>query len=149
MVSIHHQETHRCRLYRSPRSNPARPPPGRSDLCVPHREARSVGLDPDRREPCPDALAILPGEDPGSGRSADVLACLRAGDLSLEGETVFYGDRGKGGKRGWPLLRRPDSPRGVREGTRSIRKLITGTPLLDEGAIERLTRTLAIAFPPK
>src|SRR5450756_3003172 len=87
MVSIHHQKTHRCRLYRSPRSNPARPPPGRSDLCVPHREAQSVGLDPDRREPCPDALAILPGEDPGSGQ--------------------------------------------VSEGTRSIRKLITGTPLLD------------------
>ena len=78
-----------------------------------------------------------------------MLACLRAGDLSLEGETVFYSDRGKGGKRGWPLLRRPDSYRGVREGTHSIRKLITGTPLLDEGAIERLTRTLAIAFPPK
>jgi len=37
----------------------------------------------------------------------------------------------------------------VSEGTRSIRKLITGTPLLDEGAIERLTRTLVIAFPPK
>ena len=48
------------------------------------------------------------------------------------------------------MLRRPDSYRGVRvEGTHSIRKLITGTPLLDEGAIERLTRTLAIAFPPK
>jgi hypothetical protein len=37
----------------------------------------------------------------------------------------------------------------VSEGTRTIRTLITGTPLLDEAAIERLTRTLAIAFPPK
>lgn len=87
---------------------------------------------------------------PDQVRSADALACLRAGDLSLEGETVFYSDRGKDGKRGWPLLRRPDSYRGVRvEGTHSIRKLITGRQLLDEAAIERLTRTLAIAFPPK
>jgi len=29
MVSIHRQETHRCRLYRSPHSRPVSPPPGR------------------------------------------------------------------------------------------------------------------------
>jgi len=29
MVSIRHQETHRCRLYRSPRSRLVHPPPGR------------------------------------------------------------------------------------------------------------------------
>ena len=50
----------------------------------------------------------------------------------------------------WPLLRPPESFRGVRlEGTRSIRKLITSTQLLDSAAIERLARILATAFPPK
>jgi integrase len=39
-------------------------------------------------------------------RRAEVLG-LRAGDLSLEGETVFYAYRGKGGKRGRRELPRP------------------------------------------
>ena len=50
----------------------------------------------------------------------------------------------------WPLLRPPESFRGVRlEGTRSIRKLITSTQLLDGATIARLARILATAFPPK
>jgi hypothetical protein len=50
----------------------------------------------------------------------------------------------------WPLLQPPDSYRGVRlEGTRSIRKLLTATELLDSSAVERLSRVLASAFPPK
>ena len=50
----------------------------------------------------------------------------------------------------WPLLRRPTAFRGVRlEGTRSIRRLITGSQVLDEATIERLTRVLAAALPPK
>ncbi len=50
----------------------------------------------------------------------------------------------------WPLLRRPDSYAGVRlEGARSIRKLVVGRCLLDGVAIERLTRILAGAFPPR
>jgi site-specific recombinase XerD len=39
-------------------------------------------------------------------RRAEVLG-LRAGDISLEGETVFYAYRGKGGKRGRRELPRP------------------------------------------
>ena len=39
-------------------------------------------------------------------RRAEVMG-LRAGDLSLEGETVFYSYRGKGGKRGRRELPRP------------------------------------------
>lgn len=39
-------------------------------------------------------------------RRAEVIG-LRAGDLSLEGETVFYAYRGKGGKRGRRELPRP------------------------------------------
>jgi site-specific recombinase XerD len=39
-------------------------------------------------------------------RRAEVIG-LRAGDLSLEGETVFYSYRGKGGKRGRRELPRP------------------------------------------
>jgi Nuclease-related domain. len=50
----------------------------------------------------------------------------------------------------WPLFRPPNTFRGVHlESTRSIRELITGTHVLDEAAIERLTRILATAFPPK
>jgi integrase len=39
-------------------------------------------------------------------RRAEVIG-LRAGDLSVEGETVFYAYRGKGGKRGRRELPRP------------------------------------------
>jgi integrase len=39
-------------------------------------------------------------------RRAEVIG-LRAGDLSLEGETCFYADRGKGGKRGRRELPHP------------------------------------------
>ena len=50
----------------------------------------------------------------------------------------------------WPLLRPPTAFRGVRlEGTRSIRRLITGSQVLDEATIERLTGVLAAALPPK
>ncbi len=50
----------------------------------------------------------------------------------------------------WPLLRRPTAFRGVRlEGPRSIRRLITGSQVLDEATIQRLTRVLAAALPPK
>src|SRR5674476_735222 len=37
-----------------------------------------------------------------TGRRRAEVTGLRAGDLSLEGETVFYSYRGKGGKRGRP-----------------------------------------------
>jgi hypothetical protein len=44
----------------------------------------------------------------------------------------------------------PNAYRGVRlEGKRSIRALVTARPLLDEAAVQRLTRILATAFPPK
>jgi hypothetical protein len=50
----------------------------------------------------------------------------------------------------WPLLFPPEAYRGVRlEGTRSIKKLITGERVLDDAAIDRLTRLLAVALPPK
>jgi hypothetical protein len=50
----------------------------------------------------------------------------------------------------WPLISPPRSYRGVRlEGTHSIQKLVTGASLLDEPAIERLTRILATALPAK
>lgn len=50
----------------------------------------------------------------------------------------------------WPLLFPPETYRGVRlEGTRSIKKLIKGERVLDDAAIERLTRLLAVALPPK
>jgi Nuclease-related domain len=50
----------------------------------------------------------------------------------------------------WPLLRPPDSFRGVSlESERSIRSLVTSRKVLDGTAIERLTRILATAFPPK
>ncbi len=48
----------------------------------------------------------------------------------------------------WPLLRRPNSFRGVRlEGTRSITKLVARPPVLDSTEIDRLARALAAAFP--
>src|ERR1035437_6884915 len=40
---------------------------GGGDLRVPRREAEPLGLDPNRRVLCPDALALLLGHDPGSG----------------------------------------------------------------------------------
>jgi hypothetical protein len=50
----------------------------------------------------------------------------------------------------WPLLRPPDSYRGVRlEGTRSIKNLVTAGQVLDIAEIDRLTRVLAAAFPAK
>ena len=50
----------------------------------------------------------------------------------------------------WPLLRPPDSYRGVRlEGTRSIKNLVTNGQVLDIAEIDRLTRVLAAAFPAK
>src|SRR5674476_1347145 len=42
-----------------------------------------------------------------TGRRRAEVTGLRAGDLSLEGETVFYSYRGKGGKRGRRELPRP------------------------------------------
>lgn len=48
----------------------------------------------------------------------------------------------------WPLLFAPDSFRGVRlESPKSLRKLITATPALDAGAIDKLARILAAGFP--
>lgn len=50
----------------------------------------------------------------------------------------------------WPLLSPPESYKGVRlEGTRSIKKLVSSNQRLDGAQVERLTRTLAIAFPAK
>ncbi|MGH2466444.1 MAG: nuclease-related domain-containing protein, partial [Candidatus Limnocylindrales bacterium] len=50
----------------------------------------------------------------------------------------------------WPLIRRPEGYRGVRlEGPRSLKRLITREVLLDAEAIDRLTRLLAVALPPK
>ena len=42
-----------------------------------------------------------------TGRRRAEVIDLRAGDISLEGETAFYGYRGKGGKRGRRELPRP------------------------------------------
>jgi integrase len=42
-----------------------------------------------------------------TGRLRAEVIGLRAGDLSLEGETVFYAYRGKGGKRGRRELPHP------------------------------------------
>jgi hypothetical protein len=48
----------------------------------------------------------------------------------------------------WPLFRPPDSYLGVRlEGTRSVKKLLTGQQLLEASEIEALTRILAAALP--
>ncbi len=50
----------------------------------------------------------------------------------------------------WPLFRPPDSYRGVRlESKRSIQELVTRGQVLDGAAIERVTRILATAFPPR
>jgi hypothetical protein len=50
----------------------------------------------------------------------------------------------------WPLLRPPSSFRGVRlESERSIRKLLMTGDVLESAEVERLTRLLAEAFPPK
>ncbi len=50
----------------------------------------------------------------------------------------------------WPVLRPPSSFRGVRlESERSIRKLVTSGQVLEQAEVERLTRLLAEAFPPK
>jgi hypothetical protein len=50
----------------------------------------------------------------------------------------------------WPILRPPDSFRGVRlESERSIRKLVRSSQALEEATIGRLTSLLAEAFPPK
>ncbi len=50
----------------------------------------------------------------------------------------------------WPIFRRPDVYAGVRlERTRSIRKLINLSRVLDDAAIDRLAGLLATAFPPR
>jgi hypothetical protein len=50
----------------------------------------------------------------------------------------------------WPFFRPPDEHAGVRlESERSIRDLFTASEVLDEAGIERVTRTLAQALPPK
>jgi hypothetical protein len=50
----------------------------------------------------------------------------------------------------WPLLTAPTSYKGVRlEGTRSIRDLVGRGQLLNPQQIERLTRSLSVAFPAK
>ena len=50
----------------------------------------------------------------------------------------------------WPFLRPPEEYAGVRlESERSIRDLFTASEVLDEAGIERVTRTLAQALPPK
>lgn len=50
----------------------------------------------------------------------------------------------------WPLLSPPETYKGVRlEGTRSIKKLVSGDQRLDSAQVEQLTRMLAIAFPAK
>jgi len=49
----------------------------------------------------------------------------------------------------WPLISPPDMFRGVRlEGPRSLRKRLAGDAL-DEAAVARLSRILAVALPPK
>jgi nuclease-like protein len=50
----------------------------------------------------------------------------------------------------WPLLLPPESYKGVRvEGTRSIKKLVSGSSILDHDRIDRISRILASAFPAK
>jgi hypothetical protein len=50
----------------------------------------------------------------------------------------------------WPIFRPPEEYRGVRlESERSIRKLFSASEVLDPAGIERVTRALALAFPPK
>ena len=50
----------------------------------------------------------------------------------------------------WPILLPPESYQGVRlEGKRSIKKLVGGRKLLASDQIERISRSLALAFPAK
>ena len=50
----------------------------------------------------------------------------------------------------WPLPLPPGSFRGMRlEGPRSLRNLLTRSPLLDDATIARLAAILGRAFPPK
>lgn len=50
----------------------------------------------------------------------------------------------------WPLVRPPDSYRGVRlEGTKSLRKLVTRSRVFDDDRIQGLASLLSTAFPPK
>ena len=50
----------------------------------------------------------------------------------------------------WPLLLPPESFMGVRlEGKRSIKKLVSGSRILDHDEIGRISRILATAFPAK
>lgn len=50
----------------------------------------------------------------------------------------------------WPLLSPPSTYHGVRlEGTGSIKKLVRSDEVVDAAAIDRVTRALAAAFPPK
>lgn len=50
----------------------------------------------------------------------------------------------------WPIFRPPEEYAGVRlESERSIRDLFTASTVLDEAGIERVTRALAQALPPK
>ncbi len=50
----------------------------------------------------------------------------------------------------WPLLWPPEEFQGVRlESKKSIKKLVTASPILDSSAITRLHQVLAIAFPAK
>ena len=76
--------------------------------------ARGYSADEVRR-----LLAVVPGTVPGrrdrallltfilTGRRRTEVIGLTAGDISIEGETVFYAYRGKGGKRGRRELPRP------------------------------------------
>jgi integrase/recombinase XerC len=76
--------------------------------------ARGYGADEVRR-----LLAVVPDSVAGrrdramlltlvlTGRRRTEVVGLKAGDLSLEGETTFYSYRGKGGKRGRRELPRP------------------------------------------
>ena len=50
----------------------------------------------------------------------------------------------------WPLIRPPESFKGVRlEGKRSIKSLVGGSRLLDDDRVERIAQILDIAFPAK
>lgn len=50
----------------------------------------------------------------------------------------------------WPLIRPPESYKGVRlEGKRSIKKLVGGSSVLDADQVDRIAQILDIAFPAK
>jgi hypothetical protein len=50
----------------------------------------------------------------------------------------------------WPLIRPPESYKGVRlEGMRSIKKLVGGPQVIDDDRLARIAQILAIAFPVK